>query len=72
MTLMTVGNSEGERRCDERCYDAKGTKCTCCCGGRNHGKGLQQALENSALINKEVLAKMGATVQGDLFAEAGV
>ncbi len=46
MTLITVGNSEGDRRCDSRCYDAKGERCTCVCGGRNHGVGLERAREN--------------------------
>jgi hypothetical protein len=45
-TLLTVGNSEGSRRCDAKCYDAKGSICRCVCGGRNHGKGLDEALSN--------------------------
>lgn len=47
-TLMIVGNSEEKRRCDAKCYNAKHPKCECCCGGRNHGIGLKQALENNA------------------------
>jgi hypothetical protein len=26
-------------RCDKTCYDAKGRRCRCICGGRNHGAG---------------------------------
>lgn len=44
---MSTGNSSGEtRRCDAKCYNAKGTACHCCCGGRNHGVGREKALEN--------------------------
>ncbi|RJO60372.1 MAG: hypothetical protein C4542_09780 [Dehalococcoidia bacterium] len=33
-------------RCDARCYDspAPARSCTCVCGGKNHGIGLQAAL----------------------------
>jgi len=47
-TLIAVYNSEGcVGRCDASCYNAKHDKCVCCCGGMNHGKGLQQAVENT-------------------------
>lgn len=49
-TLIIVGNSEGERRCDEKCYNAQGSICKCCCGGRNHGVGLQKAVDQSMEI----------------------
>lgn len=46
-TLMSTGNSSGETgRCDAKCYNATTPHCTCCCGGRNHGVGLQKAREN--------------------------
>jgi hypothetical protein len=57
-TLIAIYNSEGcVGRCDARCYNATGDKCTCCCGGRNHGKGQAQAIENTqgladAMINQ--------------------
>lgn len=39
-TIMSVGNSEGTRRCDNRCHEAKpGTHCDCICGGRYHASG---------------------------------
>lgn len=46
-TLMIVGNSDGERRCDEKCYNAQGDKCECCCNGMNHSAGLDQAMVNT-------------------------
>ena len=73
MTLLTVGNSEGSRHCDARCYDAKGPDCDCCCGGANHGKGLQAAQAWAEEHGKQLL-EAGARyveVQSDLFARAG-
>ncbi len=44
MVIMT--SEDGHHKCDEKCYDAKRIKCTCICGGKNHGVGLRQALKN--------------------------
>jgi len=33
-------------RCAEKCHTAKGKKCKCICGGKNHGVGLAKAIEN--------------------------
>jgi hypothetical protein len=78
MVLMTQGNSDGERRCDSRCYNAEGPDCDCCCGGINHGVGLKQARDNTARV-AEALAEADAdikrlcdrvrvaAVQGELF-----
>jgi hypothetical protein len=55
---MTVGNSEGERRCDEKCYGASGGKCGCVCGGMNHGKGLSVAMQNVEMNAKNLLAEI--------------
>ncbi|MCA1571075.1 MAG: hypothetical protein LC798_12280 [Chloroflexi bacterium] len=47
-TLIGVYNSEGcVGRCDARCYDAKHPDCDCICGGKNHGAGLNRAVENT-------------------------
>jgi hypothetical protein len=53
-TLMALYNSEGcVGRCDATCYNAKHKRCTCICGGRNHGVGKalaeQQVREGAAL-----------------------
>ena len=51
--LITVVNSLGEHEfCDERCYNAKGKKCDCVCGGVNHGKGLSKAIKNTIEISR--------------------
>ncbi len=47
-TLIAVYNSEGcVGRCDARCYEASEPECNCVCGGRNHGAGLEQAVDNT-------------------------
>ena len=42
---MTVGNSEGSKRCDAKCHAAKQPECDCWCGGRYHGKGSSKAAQ---------------------------
>lgn len=45
------GNSEGcVGRCDAKCYSAHEPECDCIWGGRNHGVGLQPAMENTATM----------------------
>lgn len=48
MILMTqkIGRDGPTQRCDARCYNAKGGKCACICGGRNHSAGIEKALDN--------------------------
>jgi hypothetical protein len=45
ISWSTSGGSQG--RCDAKCYEAREPACHCVCGGRNHGAGLQQAIENT-------------------------
>lgn len=47
MTLIyeKIGHNVA-RRCDARCYNGHGAKCTCVCGGKNHGAGLEKAIDN--------------------------
>lgn len=52
--MVTIREGMGERwdsdgfnsvrRCDSRCYDAKGKVCRCICCGAHHGKGLDAAV----------------------------
>lgn len=59
MTLIEVRTSSKRiGRCDARCYKATGPKCTCVCGGRNHGVGLRQAVENTKREAEEIVEKM--------------
>ena len=48
-----VVKSDGEHVCDERCYNARGRTCSCICGGKNHGMGLNNALRNEGMTNEE-------------------
>jgi hypothetical protein len=55
-TLMSTGNNSGQTgRCDAKCYNAKGPECKCCCGGRNHGAGIEQAIQNIDDYAHEIL-----------------
>ena len=64
-TLITVGNSEGERRCDAKCYDASGPDCDCVCGGMNHGKGEAGAMANTTRYAEKILADYKAKTGED-------
>lgn len=48
-TLIELKGTDGDLfgTCDARCYNAKGVKCVCVCGGLNHGEGLDQATQNT-------------------------
>ena len=48
-TLILRQNIQGQTkgRCDATCYHAKAIKCKCICGGINHGKGRNQAIDNT-------------------------
>jgi len=50
-TLLIARSKDGKRTrtCNARCYNAKGKRCTCICGGKNHGVGYDQALDNTFL-----------------------
>ena len=51
-TVIAVYNSDGcVGRCDANCHNATSPACDCICRGRNHGAGLQQAIDN----NREAL-----------------
>ena len=45
-TLIKLKSKAGcfTRTCGAMCYNAKGKKCRCVCGGLNHGQGLEAAL----------------------------
>jgi len=53
-TLIAAYNSEGcYGRCDAKCYNAKYPDCDCICGGRNHGVGLKQAMQNTSELAEQ-------------------
>lgn len=56
-TLMAV--LSGKRVvgcCNAKCYDAKTSRCTCICGGANHGRGYVEA---AALVATSGLSLLG-------------
>lgn len=44
---MTALIRQGNRKCDSACYDARAPKCSCICGGKNHGVGEDKAIDNN-------------------------
>jgi hypothetical protein len=66
MTLITVGDNYGQRRCDANCYNASGAHCDCVCGGRNHGKGLAVAQDNTRRAAVELLKRAGAEIPPEI------
>ena len=54
-TLLEIRDGSGKLvgRCDARCYNAKHDDCTCICHGKNHGIGLDVAIEQTRLEYKE-------------------
>ena len=54
-TLITQYTNGRRRSCNARCYNAKGSVCTCICEGHNHGVGLRQATENTQHKAEELL-----------------
>lgn len=73
MTLISTHNSEScTGRCDSRCYLAEGPVCTCCGGGRNHGVGLQQAMDNTHEYAQEIVDRWNSEHPGERLAIAPV
>jgi hypothetical protein len=67
-TLIAVYDSDGCRgRCDARCYEAKDDKCDCICGGRNHGAGRNQAIENTQELAEQWIDDYNQKHHGEEF-----
>ena len=43
------------RRCDAVCHSAKGSKCTCICGGRYHGASVNRSMTTEQKDIQEIL-----------------
>lgn len=50
-------NGKVVSRCDGRCTGAKSdpSTCHCCCGGSNHGRGEEKAVENTMERGEQML-----------------
>jgi hypothetical protein len=72
-TLIAIYNSEGcQGRCDAKCYEAHEEECHCICGGRNHGAGQEQALDNTRELAESWLEQACANGQDITHAELAV
>ena len=47
------------RLCNAHCYNAKGTTCSCICGGINHGAGYEKVLQKSNEVVQALLNHKG-------------
>lgn len=67
-TLIAVYRSDGTciGRCDAKCYDAKHDSCQCVCGGRNHGAGVNKAVENTEELFQEWIDDYTANAPDDI------
>lgn len=64
VVLIREENTSGKhRRCDARCYNAKGHKCKCICHAANHGIGLEAATKNTEKVIEAVCNKIENPVQ---------
>lgn len=64
-TIMKAGNL----RCDATCHSAKGTKCTCICGGKFHGASVRPDMTEQRreiediVLNKTIAADHARTLR---------
>lgn len=51
-TLFSVWTTDNQYlgSCNAKCYNAKGERTRCICGGLNFGKGLKRAAENTLTL----------------------
>ena len=72
-TLISYQSSGGDQgRCDAKCYGAHEPDCDCICGGRNHGAGKQQAIENTRELAEGWIKQARASGQDIAFADLAV
>ncbi len=65
-TLISYESSGGSKgRCDAKCYDAEGPECECVCGGENHRKGLQKAVDNTNKLAQTWVDRYKQAHQGE-------
>lgn len=72
-TLIALYGSEGcIGRCDAKCYDAHEVDCDCICGGRNHGAGKNQAVDNTREMAEQWIENARAAGQDVTLVELAV
>lgn len=59
------GTYSKDHKCDSRCLNARGWKCTCSCGGANHGRGYAVAVHDANQEKEErLLGTIGKHIVG--------
>ena len=65
-TLIASYNSDGcTGGCDAKCYNATHPECDCICGGINHGKGKETAIDNTRELAEKWADKWKETHKGE-------
>jgi hypothetical protein len=52
MRVLFVAMVATAASADAQCYDAQGVDCSCICGGRNHGAGLERVRRNTLELSR--------------------
>ncbi len=66
MTLISIHEGgRSKRRCDAKCYEAEKKKCRCCCGGMNHGRGLEKAKDLMLYFSNPLAERWGREHPGE-------
>jgi hypothetical protein len=60
------GTYSKDHKCDARCLNAKGWKCTCSCGGANHGRGYAVVHEAHAEVELRFLGEVDKHITGQV------
>lgn len=59
------GTYSPDHKCDARCLNARGTDCTCSCGGANHGRGHAVAVVQASEVKPQIfLGEVGKHIKG--------
>ena len=64
MVIIEVRTEQGVvGRCDANCYNATNDRCTCICGGANHGVGVKIAVEDRRYLPDSEIIEACKTLQ---------
>lgn len=68
VALIWQYNKQGKLigRCDARCHDSQNPECRCICEGMNHGRGLSEAITQTAAQITELQSIPGVKVASRL------
>jgi hypothetical protein len=52
---VVKGKFNPDHKCDTRCTNAKGSDCTCACGGANHGRGYAVQFQQASITEPRLM-----------------